>query len=113
MRTQVYFRSIEKSISVEDVINHNIFQMLEKFDRVNFGKVIVRLTRVKGRNLFSYPKYLCETILMFGKNRIVIKKKSEKLENSIVESRFALEKALRRTLKKKVQKRNHPQIKLI
>jgi hypothetical protein len=112
VKTKIYFRSIEKSLIMEDIVNQHIFEMLEKFDRIKFAEVVVRLTRVKGRNLFSYPRFLCETILRFGKNQIVIKKKSERLEESIVDSRFALEKTLRRKLKKNLQLRNHPTTKI-
>lgn len=107
MKTTVYYRSMEKSLTVEEAIRNNIFTMLDKFDRVKFGDTVVRITRLKGREVFRYPKFLCEVILNFGHKKIIIKKKSIDVKTSIIESRFALEKTLRRKLKKEIQHRNH------
>ena len=109
MKSKVYYRSLEKSITTEDIVRDNIVDVLERFDRIKLGEVVVRLTRIKGRDLFRFPKFLCEVVLSFGHKKIVVKKKSEDLNRSIVETRFALEKTLRRALKKEINKRKKAQ----
>ncbi len=107
MRTKIYFRSLERSLTTEDVIRENIFLMLEKFDKLTLSNVVVRVARVKGGNIFKFPRFMCEVLLNNGRTKIVIKKKSDDLKQSIIDSRFALEKAIRRSLSKDVTKKHH------
>jgi hypothetical protein len=105
MKTELYFRSMGRSDAVEDIVNVNLFNVLGKFNREGVGQIVVRLTRTKGGDLFRFPKYLCETVLSFGHKQIVIKKKSTDIKKLILESRFSLEKTLRRVLKKDLHER--------
>lgn len=109
MNTKLYFRSMDRSLAVEDIVSVNLFKVLEKFNREGVGQIVVRLTRIKGGDLFRFPRYLCETILSYGHKQIVVKKKSNDLRKSILDSRFSLEKTLRRGLKKDLHERKQSQ----